>query len=163
MGVDGVEQGRGLQPVARGDRARVRHPALVDGVLHAGHDEAGPLGLDLRVPVVEHLGEVVAGVDVEHREGDPPGLEGLGGQVQQDGGVLAAAEEEHRALGLGRHLADDEDGERLEQVEVAERVLDGPDQGGHRSAGPGRGGAAGGRGPAGNGRRRRCPWEPLKS
>ena len=158
MGVDGVEQGRGLQPVARGDRARVGHPALVDGVLHAGHEQAGALGLDLRVPVVEHLGEVVARVHVEHREGDLPGLERLGGQVQQDGRVLAAAEEEDRALGLGRHLADDEDGEGLQQVEVAQGVLDGPDRA--VTDPPGRAAA----GPAAasvlreSGRRRRCPW-----
>jgi hypothetical protein len=31
--------------------------------------------------------------------------------MQEDGGVLASAEEEHGPLGLGGHLADDEDGE----------------------------------------------------
>ena len=102
------------------------------------HDETGALGLDLGVPVVEHLGEVVPRVHVEHREGDPPRLERLGGQVQQDGRVLAPAEEQDRTLRFGGHLADDEDGQRLQQVEVAERVLDRPDQGGHRSAGPDR-------------------------
>ena len=101
------------------DRPRVGHPALVDGVLHLGDEEAGALGLDLRVPVVEHLGEVVPGVHVEDGEGDPPRLERLGGQVQQDGRVLAPAEEQDRALRLGGHLADDEDGQRLQEVEVA--------------------------------------------
>ncbi len=57
--------------------------------------------------------------------------------MQQDGGVLAAAEEEDRSLGLGRDLADDEDGQGLEQVEVAEGVLDGPDQGRDRRVGAG--------------------------
>ena len=118
--------------------ARVGHPALVDGVLHLGHEEASPLRFDLRVAVVEHLGEVVAGVHVEHREGDPAGPEGLGGQVEQDRRVLAAAEEEDGPLRLGGHLADDEDGQGLEEVEVAEGVLHGPDQGGHRRAGAGR-------------------------
>ena len=97
----------------------IGHAALVDGVLHLGHQEACSLRFDLRVAVVEHLGEVVPGVHVEHREGDASRPEGLLGQVQEDGRVLAAAEEEDRALGLGGHLADDEDGERLEEVEVA--------------------------------------------
>jgi hypothetical protein len=54
--------------------------------------------------------------------------------VEQYGGVLAATEEEHRAFRLRGHLADDENGERLEQVEMAERVLDRPDQGCHRGS-----------------------------
>ena len=142
--IDGIEQGRGLQAVARGHRARVGDPSLVDGVLHLRHNQAGALGFDLGVPVVEHLGEVVAGVHVEHRERDLPRLERLGRQVQQDGRILASAEEEDRALRFRRHLADDEDGQRLQEVEVAQWVLHGPDQGGHRSAGPGRDGARGG-------------------
>ena len=64
--------------------ARGRAPALVDGVLYLGDEEPGPFGLDLGVPVGQHLGEVVAGVDVEDGEGDPPGLEGLGGEMEQD-------------------------------------------------------------------------------
>ena len=143
VGVDGIEQGRRLQAVARGDRPRVCHPALLDGVLHARDQQAGALGLDLCVPVVEHLGEVVARVHVEHREGDLPWLERLGRQMQQDGRILSSAEEEHRPLRLGGHLADDEDGQRLQQIEVPQGVLHGPDEGGNRSAGPDRGRARG--------------------
>jgi hypothetical protein len=111
VGVDGVEQGRGLQAIARRDGARVGHPALVDGVLDLGDEETRPLCLDLRIAVGEHLGEVVAGVDMEDGEGDPSRLERLGGQVEQDRRVLASAEEQDRALRLGGHLAYDEDGE----------------------------------------------------
>ncbi len=128
--VDGVEQRGRLQPVARGHRAGVGDAALVDGVLHLGHEEPGAQRVHLRVPVVEHLGEVVTGVDVEYREGDLPRLEGLRRQVQQDGGVLTAAEEQDGPLRLGGDLADDEDGQRLEQVQVAQRVAEG--------SGPGR-------------------------
>ena len=123
-----------------------------------------PSGLDLRVAVVEHLGEVVPGVDVEHREGDLAGLERLGRQVQQDGRVLAAAEEQHRPLGLGRHLADDEDGQRLEQVEVAQRVAEGPTRAvTDASVWPGRPASGAGRrcGPRCRGLLR-CPWDPFK-
>ena len=111
VGGDRIEQGRGLQPVAHATRPRVGHSALVDGVLHLGHQEPCALRLDLRVPVVEHLGEVVAGVHVHDREGDPAGPERLGGQVEQDSGVLAPAEEKDGPLGLGGHFADDEDGQ----------------------------------------------------
>ena len=81
------------------------------------------------------------GVYVKDREGDPTGLERLGGEVEQDGRILASTEEEDGALRLGRHLADDEDSQRLQEFEVAQGVLDGPDQGGHGSAGPDRDGA----------------------
>src|ERR1700722_14343085 len=74
VGVDGVEQRRRLQPIARTDRARIGDPALVDGILHARHNESGSFGLDLGVPVFEHLREVVSRVDVEDRNADLPGL-----------------------------------------------------------------------------------------
>ncbi len=63
-----------------------------------GDHEAGALGFDLGVPVVEYLGEVVAGVHVKDREGDPTWLERLGGEVEEDGRILATAEEEDGAL-----------------------------------------------------------------
>ena len=109
----------------------IGHSALVDGVLHHRHQEASPLRLDLRVAVGEHLVEVVTGVDVEHREGDPARPEGLGGQVEQNRRVLAATEEEDGPLRLGGHLADDEDRQRLQEIQVAEGVFNRSDQGGH--------------------------------
>ena len=36
VGIDGVEQCGGLQTVPRGDRSRVGHAALVDGILDPG-------------------------------------------------------------------------------------------------------------------------------
>ena len=98
VGVDGVEQRRCLQAVARRRRPRIGHPALIDGVLDPGDEEPGPLGLDLRVSVGEHLGEIVSRVHVEDGEGDPPRLERLGGEMQQDRRILPPAEEEHGAL-----------------------------------------------------------------
>ena len=135
VGIDRVKQRGRLEAIARRVGARVGHPALIDGVLDLRHEQPCSLGLHLGVPVGEHLGEVVAGVHVEHGEGEAARPEGLGGQVQQHGGVLAAAEEQHRALRFGGHLADDEDGKGLEQMEVPQGVLHGPDQGGDRCGG----------------------------
>ena len=145
VGVDGVEQGGRLQAVAHAARARVGHPALVDRFLDAGHEQPGPDRLHLGVPVGEDLGEVVARVDVHDRERDPARGECLGRQVEQHGRVLAPAKKEDRTLRFGRHLADDEDGQRLEEIEVPEGVFDRPDQGRHGCAAPLRavGGGAG--------------------
>ncbi len=76
---------------------------------------------------------------MQHRKGDAAGLEGLRGQVEQDGRILAATKEQHGALGLGGDLADDEDGQRLQEVQVTQRVSARPDQGSHRRAGSTRG------------------------
>ena len=59
--------------------------------------------------------------------------------MQKDRRILAPAEEQDGALRLGGHLTDDEDGQRLQEVEVPEGVFHRPDQGGHRSTGPDRG------------------------
>ena len=111
---DRVEQRLGLQRVARAVGA-LAQPAVVDAVLHRGDLEPQPEPLDRRVAVGEHLGEVVAGVDVQHRERDRRRPERLRREVQHDDGVLAAAEEQHRALELGGDLADDEDRLALER------------------------------------------------
>ena len=50
--------------------------------------------------------------------GSGAGRERLLGQRQQQDRVLAAGEQQHRLLQLGRHLADDVDGLRLELLEV---------------------------------------------
>ena len=116
---DGVEQRLGLQRVA-GAVGPLAQPAVVDPVLHRGDLEAQPEPLDGGVAVGEHLGEVVAGVDVQHRERDRGRPERLRRDVQHDDGVLAAAEEQHRPLELGGDLADDEHRLALEDVELAE-------------------------------------------
>ena len=114
-----IEQGDRLQPVAAGAWPCILHRAAgVDGSLHAGHHQShAPLGHE-PIAILDDLGEVVAGVDVHHGEGQPCGSEGEHGEVQQDGAVLATAEQQHRVLALGGDFADD--GERLigERVEV---------------------------------------------
>ena len=112
-----VEQRHGLQPVAR--RPVLERPAGVDRVLHARHDQLlAQLG-DAAVAELEHLGEVVAGVDVQDRAGELRRPEGLLGQAQQHDRVLAAAEQQHRPLELRRDLAHDEDRLILERVHAA--------------------------------------------
>ena len=73
--------------------------------------------------VCEHLGEVVAGVDLQHRERDLRRVERLLGQPQHDDGVLAAGEHQDRLLELGRDLAEDVDRLRLQLVELAQPVV----------------------------------------
>ena len=116
---DGVEQRDRLQPVAAGARAGVFHGATaVDGLLHAGDDQAHTPVLHQRVAVGNDLGEVVAGVDMHHGERQPGGSEGEHGEVQQHRAVLAAAEQQHRVLALGGDLADDGDGFVGQRIEM---------------------------------------------
>ena len=122
---DGVQQRRGLQPVARRVARLLAHAALVDGLLHGGHDEALAQLRHAAVAELEDLGEVVAGVDVHDREGELGRPEGLLREAQQHDGVLAAGEEQHGPLELGGHLAHDEDGLRLEGVQVADAATPG--------------------------------------
>ena len=61
---------------------------------------AGHLDLDL-VAELQHLGEVVPGVDVHHRERQRGRPERLACQVQEHRRVLATGEEQHPALELG--------------------------------------------------------------
>ena len=96
--------------------------APVDRLLHArDHEPLAELG-DAAVAVLDHLGEVVAGVDVHEREREPARPERLLCEPQQHDRVLAAGEEQHRPLSLGGDLAHDVDRLGLELVEVRERV-----------------------------------------
>ena len=120
--LDRVEERDALQAVADRLRARVLgHPPGVDRRLDRADDELGAQLGDAAVPVVEDLVEVVAGVDVHQREGEPGRPEGLLGDLEHHRGVLAAGEEEHRVLELGRDLAEDVDRLGLERVEVRDR------------------------------------------
>ncbi len=122
MLLDRVEQRRRLQPVARRARAGLLDdPSLVDRLLHRRDHEALAELLDATVAVLDRLGEVVPGVDVHDRERELAGPERLLGEPEQDDRVLAAREEQHRTLELGRDLAEDVDGLRLELVEVRQR------------------------------------------
>ncbi len=121
--LDRVEQRRRLQLVPR--RARpglLDDAALVDRLLDARDDEAlAELG-DAAVAVLDHLGEVVARVDVHDRERELRRAERLLGEPQHDDRVLAAGEEQHRPLTLGGDLAHDVDRLGLERVEMRERA-----------------------------------------
>ncbi len=117
-----VEQGADLQPVAAGLPVVDDH-AVLDGLLDAGDDQAQPESVDPRVAAGEDLGEVVAGVDLEHGEGDLGGVERLLGEPQHDDGVLAAGEHQHRLLELGGDLAEDVDGLRFQLVQLAHLVV----------------------------------------
>src|SRR3954449_4611981 len=121
--LDGVEERRRLQPVAR--RARpglLGHAPVVDRLLHGGDDQPlAELG-DAAVAELDDLGEVVPGVDVHQREREPPRPEGLLGQPQHHDRVLAAAEEHHRPLELGGDLAHHVDRLGLEDLQVVELV-----------------------------------------
>ena len=92
------------------------HAAVVDRVLDVRDDQAlAELG-DAPVAILERLGEVVPGVDVEQREREPRRPERLLGEPQQDDRVLAAREQQARPLALGRELAEDVDGLVFERV-----------------------------------------------
>ena len=122
---DGIQERRRLEPIARGVAGLLADAALVDGLLHGGHDETlAQLG-HAAVAELEDLREVVARVDVHDGEREPGRPEGLLGEAQEHDGVLAAREEEHGPLELGGHLAHDEDGLRLEGVQVADAVTPG--------------------------------------
>jgi hypothetical protein len=114
-----VEQRHGLQPVARGARTLLLdHAALVDRFLHARDDQLGADVGDHLVAVLDHLGEVVPGVHVHHREGQAGRVERLARQVQQHRRILASGEQQHPAFELGGDLTDHVDGLRLEGPEV---------------------------------------------
>ena len=118
MTLDRVQQGHGLQPVARGVRALLLDSPGVDRVLNRRDDQLlAELG-DPAVAELEHLGEVVAGVDVHHRERQAAGPERLLRQAQQHDRVLAAREQQDRPLELGGDLAHDVDRVGLEPLQV---------------------------------------------
>src|SRR5579862_9877585 len=120
---DRVEQRRRLELVPRRARARLLDDAAaVDRLLHACDDEPlAELG-DTPVAKLEHLREVVAGVDVHDGERQLAGPERLLREAQQHDRVLAAGEEQHGPLQLGGDLTHDVDRLRLELVEVRERA-----------------------------------------
>ena len=67
--LDRLEQRHRLVAVARFERVRQAHRAARDRILEVADDQAlAHLG-DAPVAELDHLGEVVAGVDVQQREG----------------------------------------------------------------------------------------------
>ena len=57
----------------------------------------------------DHFLELPAGIDMQKRERDAAGEEGLAGKVQQNGGILAHRIEHDRLFKLGGHLAENMD------------------------------------------------------
>ena len=80
---------------------------------------------DQFVAGLQHLVEVVPGVDVHDRERQPTRGKGLDGQMQHDDRVLATGEQQHGPFELGGHLADDVDGLGLQGAQVAQLVARG--------------------------------------
>jgi hypothetical protein len=124
--LDRVEQRHGLQPVARAARLGgvpllARAPGA-DRLLDLGDDQPLADLLDTAIAVLQHLGEVMARVDVQHGEREAPRPERLLGQPQQHDRVLAAGEQQHRALELGGDLAKDVDRLGLERMQVIWRT-----------------------------------------
>ena len=119
--VDRVEQRRRLQAVARrrGPVSSTTRPVSIESCTLATISRS-PSSRDAAVAELDHLGEVVAGVDVHHRERERPRAERLLGQSQQHDRVLAAAEQQHRPLELGGHLAHDVDRLGLERAQVGQ-------------------------------------------
>ena len=118
---DRVEQRHGLQAVARGARpGLLEHAAAVDRVLHARDDQPLAQFGDAPVAELDHLGEVVAGVDVHQRERERRRAERLLGEAQQHDRVLAAAEQQDGPLEFGGDLAHHVDRLGLERAEVAQ-------------------------------------------
>ena len=122
---DRIEQRDGLEPVARRPGAGLLdRPAVVDRLLHAGHDQPLADLLDQAIAELEHFREVVAGVHMHDREREAGRAERLLGQAQEHERVLAAAEQQHRVLKFGRDLAEDVNRLGLEGLEVRELVVE---------------------------------------
>ena len=120
---DGAQQRHGLDRVSRRDG--LDDPPRVDVFLHRRDHQTQPVLGDQFVAGRDHLVEVVAGVDMHHRERQPARAEGLECQVQHHDGVFAAREQQHRALELRGHLPDDVDGLGLQRAQMAQFVLAG--------------------------------------
>ena len=120
--LDGVEQRPDLEPVARG-LAIVDDDPVGDGIVDAGNDDGDAQPVNPIVTGLEHLGEVQAGVDLQHRERDLRRVEGLLGESEHHDRVLATAEHQHRLLELCRDLAEDVDRLRFQLVELTQPVV----------------------------------------
>ncbi len=125
---DGVEQRNGLERVA--DAVGTFGEATVGEVVLDLRDmQAQTVFLDDMVAERQNLGQIVPGVDVQQRERQRRGPEGLECQVEQNRGVLAAREQDHRTFEFAGDLAEDVDRLRLERVESVELVAVQPDSG----------------------------------
>jgi hypothetical protein len=62
---------------------------------------------DQAIPVGDHLGEVMPGIDVQQWERQRCRVHRTPRQVQQHRRILATGEQQHRPVELGDHLPDD--------------------------------------------------------
>ncbi len=115
---DGVEQGHRLVAVAAFVGRAQQHPAAGDGRLDRTHDQPLAELCDAPVAKVDDFGKIVAGVDVQQREGERPRPERLVRQAQQDERILAAGEQQGGVAALAGDFAQDVDRLGLEPAEV---------------------------------------------
>ena len=128
-GREAVEQRLGLQQAAaalRADLERLR--AVGDRFLVGVDDEPRADLLGHPVAELDHLAELVGGVDVEQRKRNRTGVERLLRQPQQHRRVLADRIEHHRPFELGHDLAHDVDalgfqGAQMVELEAGGRCL----------------------------------------
>ena len=117
----GVEQSLGLQQAAAA--LGVEHDGIGaggDGRLIAPYQQFRADFARHVVAECEHLPELEAGIDVQQREGNRAGVEGLLRQAQHDGRVLADGVEHHRAFKFGGNFAHDVNALGFEQAEIVD-------------------------------------------
>jgi hypothetical protein len=118
-GLERVEQRLGFQRAAAGLGPHKERLRPVSDRLGVGVDDQP--GADLgRVPIAEldHLAELVRGVDVQQRERNGPRMKRLLREAQQNRRVLADRVQHDGPLELGHHLAHDVDALGLQRAEV---------------------------------------------
>ncbi len=85
-----IEEGGGFEGAATALGAPVEGVgAFVEGGAVGVDDEIEAKFGGVAVAELDHFLELVAGIDVEEREGDGAGKEGLLGEAKEDGGVFA--------------------------------------------------------------------------
>src|SRR5258706_8011063 len=118
---DGVEQRHCLQSIPTGPRTHLfHHSAAIDGILNRRHDQLQAQPLDRAIAELQHLVEVLAGVDVHDWKRDLGRREGLDCKVQHHQRVLTTGEQQHGSLELGGDLAYDIHGFGFELGEVVD-------------------------------------------
>ncbi len=114
-----VEQRLGLERAAAGlgaDQERLRAVGNRFGV--GVDDEPRPDFRRIAIAELDHLAELVGGVDVKQRKRNRPGIERLLRQPQQHRGVLADGIQHDRPLELRHHLAHDVNGFGFEGAQM---------------------------------------------
>ena len=96
-------------------------PSAIASVLVWTISRAPDLGR-IAIAELDHLAELVGGVDVQQRERNRARIERLLREPQHHRGVLADGVEHHRPLEFGDHLAQDVDALGLERAQMIEPV-----------------------------------------